>query len=200
MQVLAANKLSQVGEVAIMDFPAAAELQEMRLIAAQCRAQALIARQQGGKYAAYYRVQAEHFRMLAANTRLPNAQAARLRIATSYERLAERAEAALSIRELGGEVIHRRQRPPDDAQFVRAAPQEASRAQPGDPTVSAHSANAKTQSASYEAQVAELPNDDRQIASAALVKLSRMLCEITVTLSQDTRKKLRRSPQQERFL
>ena len=71
---------------------------------------------------------------------------------------------------------------------------------PGDPPVGAHSVNAKTLVASYEAQVANVPNDDRQIASAALVNLSRTLCEITVTLSQDTREKLRRNPTHERFL
>jgi hypothetical protein len=167
MQVLAANKPSQVGEVAMIDFPAAAELQQMRKIAAQCRAQALIARQRDGKYAPYYRVQAERFRMLAASTRFPNVQASRLRIATTYERLAEQAERMAGFPKLGDKLIHQHQRPTDNAQSVRAAPEEAPRARPGDPLVGAHSAHAKTQVARYEAQVAKLPNDDRQIASAA---------------------------------
>jgi hypothetical protein len=151
------------------DLSAEAQLQQLRQATAQCRAQALIARQRAGQHAHYYRVQAERFRMLAASTRWPNVQARRLRIANTYERLVQLTEDALGFPEQSA-------RTPEDG---IAAP----RPRPEHPRVIAVSRPAELQ----------LANDQRQIASAALVKLSRTLCEMTSTLSRETREKLRRS-------
>lgn len=57
---------------------------------AQCTVQVWTARQRAAKEAGCYRVQAEVFKALAAKTNFPKVQASRLRIATSYQRLAGR--------------------------------------------------------------------------------------------------------------
>ena len=44
-----------------------------------------------------------------------------------------------------------------------------------------------------QARVEDLSNDDRRVASAALIRLSRALCDVSTTLVRDTREKLRRS-------
>ena len=118
-----------------------AELLQLSETIAQCRAQALIARQRAAGGEHYYRCQADRFQRLAAATRFPDIQASRLRIAKSYERLAEIAEGALGAPELRETAAQRR--------------------------------------------------EDRQIAMAALLALSRTLCEVTAALSLETREKLR---------
>jgi len=148
----------------------AAELQQLGQATTQPIVHMLIARQPTGKDAHYYRVQAERFKKLAAGTRLPSVQASRLRIANTYERLAQLTEDALGFPE----------------QFARKPPKDgiaAPRPRPEHPRVIAVSRPAEVQ----------LANDQRQIASAALMKLSRTLCEMTITLSRETREKLRRS-------
>ncbi|MBV8457951.1 MAG: hypothetical protein JO122_15200, partial [Acetobacteraceae bacterium] len=90
------------------DFSAEAELQRLRQVTVQCKAEAPIARPRAGQDADYYRVQAERFRMLAASTRWPNVQASRLRIANIYERLARLTEDALGFPEQSART------PPED--------------------------------------------------------------------------------------
>jgi hypothetical protein len=43
------------------------------------------------------------------------------------------------------------------------------------------------------ARLEDLSNDDRRVASAALIGLSRALCDISTTLVRETREKLRRA-------
>lgn len=166
-------------------------------------ARTLVAYRQARKDAQYYRAEAEHFKTLAADTRLSTVQASRLRIATIYERLAELAESTIGRREL--EDQGRLSTLADDARSSPIVAEDGALAfatKSRDLRVSAraYSANVKTQIARQEAVTPELSNDDRQIASAALVKLSRTLCEISVTLSRETREKLRLSRAPERFL
>jgi hypothetical protein len=142
--------------------------QQVREIAAECRAQLLIARQRERENAPHYRVQAERFKALAASTRLPKVQASRFRIAASYERLAELAEGTLGLAELGIPPAQGNEQP---TRYGRTA-----------------------QSVAERARGARLPNDNRRIATAALVALSRALCHVTRALTQETREKLRDSP------
>ena len=137
------------------DFSAALQ-QQLRAITAECRAQVLIARQRLREDAPRYRVQAVRFKTLAATTRLPKVQASRLRIAASYERLAELAEGSLGSAELGEHP------------------------------------------AQGSARRARLQSDDRRSATAALLALSRALCDVTAALTRETREKLRDRPTADR--
>ena len=141
--------------------------QQVREIMAECRAQLLIARQRERENAPHYRVQAERFKTLAVSTRLPKIQASRFRIAASYERLAELAEGNLALAGLGEDPGQGSVRPPHG----RAA-----------------------QSPFERARRAILQNDDRRIATAALLALSRSLCDLTAALTREAREKLRDSP------
>lgn len=125
----------------------------------QCTVQVWTARQRAAKEAGCYRVQAEVFKALAAKTNFPKVRASRLRIATSYQRLAEIAEGALEVREHAAQGSE------------RPAPQVRG-------TV--------------------LSNEDRQIAAAALVALSRSLCDVSVVIIRQARERLRRGPAADR--
>jgi hypothetical protein len=166
------NGRTQTREVKLPDF-STATLQQVWEITTECRAQLLIARQRERENAPHYRVQAEWFKTLAASTRLPKVQASRFRIAASYERLTELAEGTLGLAELG---LHPAQ----------------GNDQPG------HDGRA-SQSIAERARGARLQNDDRRIATAALVALSRELCHVTRALTQETREKLRDIPRADRF-
>ena len=150
-----------------------ATLQQVREITAECRAQLLIARQRERENAPHYRVQAERFKKLAASIHLPKVQASRFRIAASYERLAELAEGTLGLAKLGMHPAQGNEQPTRDG---RAA-----------------------QSIAERARGARLQNNDRRIATPALVALSRALCHVTRALTQETQEKLRDSPRVDRF-
>jgi hypothetical protein len=136
--------------------------------------QALIG-QRAAKDAAHYRVQAERFKAVATSTRLPRVQASCMRIVSLYERLAERAEA-------------RATRPPPEhhGAFSGARPEAPSITSDGP-------ADPQMQIAGQDILLAKRSNGDREIASAALLALSRSLCEATFMLSSETREKLRRT-------
>jgi hypothetical protein len=146
--------------------------QQVREIAAEWRAQLLIARQRERENAPHYRVQAERFKTLAASTHLTKVQASRFRIAASYERLAELAEANLALADVSEHPGQGSERPTHG----RAA----------QPTFE-------------RARRAILQNDDRRIATAALLALSRSLCDVTAALTREAREKLRDSPTADRL-
>ena len=146
--------------------------QRSREITAECRARLLIARQRQREDAALYRVQAERFKSLAASTRLPKVQASQFRIAARYERLAELAEGYLALADVSEHPGQGSERPPHG----RAA----------QPTFE-------------RARRAILQNDDRRIATAALLALSRSLCDVTAALTREAREKLRDSPTADRL-
>ena len=133
----------------------------------------LIACQRARADAPRYRVQAERFKTLAAGRRLPKAQASRLRIAASYERLAELAEGTVGLAELGEHRAQGSEQPTRDGRAAQTVTEAARRA--------------------------ILQNDDRRIATAALLRLSRALCDVTAALTRQAREKLRDSARADRF-
>ena len=160
----------QAREVKLPDFSAVTP-QRVREITAESRAQLLIPRQRERENAPYYRVQAEWFKTLAASTRLPKVQASRSRIVASYERLAELAEGNLALADLGEH--------------------------PGQGSERTHGRAA--QSTFERARRAIQQNDDRRIATAALLALSCSLSDVAAALTQEAREKLRDSPRADRF-
>jgi hypothetical protein len=168
---LANNGRPQTREVKLPDFSTVTP-QQVREKTAEWRAKLLIARQREREKAPHYRVQAERFKTLAASTRLPKVQASQFRIAARYERLAELAEGYLALASLGEHPGQGSERPPHG----RAA-----------------------QSTSERARRTILQNDDRRIARAALLALSRSLCDVTAALTREAREKLRDSPTADRL-
>ena len=147
--------------------------QQVREITAEYRARLLIARQRERENAPHYRVQAERFKTLALSTHLPKVQASRFRIAASYERLAELAEGTLGLAEIGKHPAQRNDQPIRDRRTAQSIAERARRAR--------------------------LQNDDKRVATAALVALSRALCHVTRALMQEAREKLRDSPTADRL-
>jgi len=169
-----------------------AELQELQQATTQRIAQMLITRQRTGRDTHYYGVQAERFKKLAADTRLPGVQAGHLRIASIYHRLAELAESAVGRPKLGGKVDYQRQRSPDDTRSAPTATDDGAAASRGGLKEQSALALVNAEETQIARQALQLTNDQRQIASAALVKLSRSLCDITAALIRETREKLGR--------
>ena len=165
------NGRTQTREVKLRDFSTVTP-QQVREKTAEWRAKLLIARQRERENAPHYRVQAERFKTLALSTHLPKVQASRFRIAASYEHLAELAEGYLALTGPGEHPGQGSERPPHG----RAA----------QPTFE-------------RALWAILQNDDRRIATAALLALSRSLCDVTAVLNREAREKLRDSPRADGF-
>jgi hypothetical protein len=163
---------------------------------AEVGGQTVIARQRTEKDAHHYRVEAERFRTLAANTSFSSIQVSRLRIAAIYERLAQLAEASIGSPKLGNARTRERRQPTHNARASRNARIERvspTRPRQKEAVVSALAGAAGT-NAEFARQIArtiELSNE-REIASAALVAMSRTLCTISAMLSRNTWEKLRR--------
>src|SRR5262249_16746050 len=147
------------------------------------------------------RRQAESFKTQAATRRLSKVQASSLRIAAIYEHLAELAEgaAALStVSKQANEVCQRQMHGGPAARRVTTDSRRTSRAGPEQPPIGA-AGEAESRPARQEALAKKLLNEDRRIAHAASLELSRAVCDVSFMISRATRERLRRSVPEDRL-
>jgi len=136
-----------------------------------------------GKDAQHYGIQAESFKTLAAATRLSKVQASSLRIAAIYEHLAELAEGAPAFSPVSKQANEA------SARTSRAVPEHLPIGDAGE---------AEPRPARQEALAKKLSSEDRRIAHAASLELSRALCDVSFLISRATRGKLRRNMAEDR--
>ena len=153
-----------------------------------------------GKDVQHYNVQAERFKTLAAATRFSKVEASSLRIAAIYERLAELAEGASALSTVSkqaNEVCRRQMHGGPAAGRVTTDSARTSRTGPEHPPIGA-AGKAEPRPARQEALAKKLSSEDRRIAHAASLELSRALCDVSFLINRATREKLRRNMAEDR--
>jgi hypothetical protein len=162
------------------------ELRELLGITQQCMAQARIVQREAARYLSHHKVQAEEFIRQAAHARSPELQARFLRIAASYERLAQRSGA---LPQASSHATSAREARLDDEEMPRIAAKnvQQARRKPAENALAQahrHVAQAENHVANQRALVERLSKDAKHVALAAEAKEILSTLEHTLILAR----------------